>query len=899
MTRSLLVFLCALMLGGCIPWHRSQWLNSDAESDSGDDWRPRIASGANGTTIAVWESLNNPGGTPGTDYDILFSRWAPDSTFWGNPAGINSDTATDASDDQNADIATDGNGNWVVVWQAARTATGSDLDIYCAASTNDGDTWSAPAAISSLAAIDASEDYRPRIQTNRTGAWVVTWQSANLPTGFMGADQDIFFARSVNNGGTWTAAAHLNTNASTDSGDDEKPRLAYAGGTKWVCAWVSKDSLGGTIGTDADLLYSRSVDHGVSWGAPAALNSDAATDGHDDGDVSITGDDAGSLMAVWYAPGAGFDLDINFTRSTNSGVSWTPAAALNNYAPSDSATDVLPEITTDRRGNWMTVWHSDVRVLTRENNYNIMSSLWSDRTTSWTVTSPVNVPGSYQTEAGHDITPTITTDFKGTWFCPWQSDEIDGGDAPSLDDDIAFSGAPVMYPVRRNPFSTYDEGIPGGGTGWVKTGQDDPALAQPDYDATYGAYRVRVASNSSRFRLSGWFSNRTLWLPYSSVGTNRHVRAKYFVYATGQADPAQSNQIPNFRLRVGNRYAATAVLEVTHHQNADPGNAALARELRPSTNPLNPSLYRVDMDVVDVPFLVTSTTDEGLMRGFEAISFDPQDNGYIGMTESNIGVYPAWATSPYTETVQEYNRTFDDAGQLKVFNSATDLKIATYIMPGSDGGTVTVDPSAVQPTYSESNLGVTFDSAGVATDRLGMVHRDFFPGPTQTQRARVEAGEQYAIRFHVTSTQFSNRNSNVWLKARSAKFAWSTRLELGGAFGTGGLANNTIAQQTLPGIGCMNFDKTGGEDGGWYTILMNSPMDPDIRPEFPHGTPIQTRMPNLAAQPAYEQEGESRRDIKVGATLYDTLSAGTGKNLEVGNFRIDSIEIRRYYAVPD
>ena len=50
------------------------------------------------------------------------------------------------------------------------------------------------------------------------------------------------------------------------------------GAGNWVAVWDSGDSLGGTIGTDHDILVSRSSDAGATWTAPAALNTNAATD---------------------------------------------------------------------------------------------------------------------------------------------------------------------------------------------------------------------------------------------------------------------------------------------------------------------------------------------------------------------------------------------------------------------------------------------------------------------------------------------------------------------------------------------------------------------------------------------------------------------------------------------
>ena len=72
--------------------------------------------------------------------------------------------------------------------------------------------------------------------------------------GTIGTDFDILVARSSNNGATWTSPAPLNTNAFSDSGDDFRPQVTSDGAGHSVAVWTSTDSLFGTIGTDRDIL---------------------------------------------------------------------------------------------------------------------------------------------------------------------------------------------------------------------------------------------------------------------------------------------------------------------------------------------------------------------------------------------------------------------------------------------------------------------------------------------------------------------------------------------------------------------------------------------------------------------------------------------------------------------
>lgn len=474
----------------------------------------------------------------------------------------------------------------------------------------------------------------------------------------------------------------------------------------------------------------------------------------------------------------------------------------------------------------------------------------------------------------------------------------------NIQDPIGFSYYSLGLPEPKDTTVFRDDTFDTAG-GWSQFGatRSDPTISQLDHDPVEGAYRVHTYAHPSRFRMAGWISDRLYWLPYTSIGTNNYVRTKFYMYTQGMPTLTAS-QYPNFKMRVANRYAVTAQLHIMTHDSSDPGNLANQQELRPSTDPDNPSVYRVDFDPIDVPFLQTNTTDEGILRAFESFTVEPTDNNILGMTESVMGVYPAsLLVDSASQQTKIYAATGVDAGNLKIYNSGIDFRRWNYgpVPPGSPIGTAAPREFSGNLTqYTEGSFGITVNSSSVAPDRIGFLERQFFAGnengtPGNEDRIRIAENKVYKVRWHVTSNRLTTQQSWYDLRTRAVKFGWNQTLGLGGHFGTGGIANQTLVRESTAGVGNQNPDKlTPAENGGWFTSIMHSPLNKDIRPEFPANATIEQRMPNIAAMPATGSALRSDRDVKLSLQTYDSLSLGAGKNQEAVDITIDRIEVRQY-----
>lgn len=434
--------------------------------------------------------------------------------------------------------------------------------------------------------------------------------------------------------------------------------------------------------------------------------------------------------------------------------------------------------------------------------------------------------------------------------------------------------------------------INGTGTAWTTGGATagNATYNQFSHDPVTGAYRINVTAQPNKFRIAYWNNQRPYWLPYSSVGSENYVRGKFYVYNTGSNTTGAHGtySVPNFNLKLSQRFAITASLSIQTHDSIS-NDLRYYKELAPSTNANLPSLYRMDFDPIDVPFMMTRTPVEGIQSGFEIFGLFPEDSGTIALTEEEIATYPKSELS-----VVRASQVYDTA--LLTDPRQVETNVEYQVFSDTNPGDY---PAVIQPgrgTMTNSAEGVTFSTTAYPT-YAGVAHLDrtFFAGDDRAARMRIAEGEQYTIRYHLTSTRPTSNQATIWLHARGAKFGYTNYLQIGGGqvLGLGG----EISRQATVGTGTAN------PSGGWYTILMNTPLDGDIRPDVTG--PLTTKMPNLA-DPTLPGRGANVlspfRDIRVAVGAYDTLTPHNqyaNGNTEAAHFTLDRIELNAYNRVTD
>jgi len=410
------------------------------------------------------------------------------------PDLMNSDATVDATHDTSPEIATDGDGTWIAAWQGGgdsylistdngqtwlalngiSVTTGGlfqfvlqprvimygnervgivsygrtddlDWDICYVYSADNGATWSDPIMINDYGSTDSSNDISSDVAADNNGTVVVTWHSKEDLNGRAGTDIDIFYSRSTDHGATWSASAVLNSYGTTDSAWEYDPVIATDGYGNFMVAWETAYDLNGTIGTDRDIVASASTDYGATWSDPAPLN--AALEYNADSSVQIHPYGIGKWMAVWeHGAFSPTRKEVVVARSEDNGATWTsPIVVESNAGLYYNGTDNV-HFDTDGDGTWVVVWEptSD---LSGENfvEKDIYYSISTDNGDTWTIGAPIDVNAGADT--GDDENPDVVSDGMGNWILSWESDEDLAG--AGTDNDIFFTT--FTFPVTNSP----------------------------------------------------------------------------------------------------------------------------------------------------------------------------------------------------------------------------------------------------------------------------------------------------------------------------------------------------------------------------------------------------------------------------------------------------------------
>jgi len=473
-----------------------------------------------------------------------------------------------------------------------------------------------------------------------------------------------------------------------------------------------------------------------------------------------------------------------------------------------------------------------------------------------------------------------------------------------------------------------------------ETGLGEPTTNQTDIGAI-----VRAASGRSR--IVGWINKTGLAYP----GASSYVRGKFYVY-TNNAAADVTNKYPNFRARMQHggavlgsasfQYAATGNTggtggELAYALTDDPNMEAQGAFLKPSRTPAKPSLYRVDFDPVDVPSAGAAT----IQPCWESFAFNDPAAAVIMLAQCTIGTFPSLTDAAGTPVLGPAGAGYSrlngtaaaqgftaaagnpDGSGLKFsgFNAENDFTFGYKQNLYISTGTFSVGSEAAATGLTQ-DTGIT---NGSYTNRFVVGIIDLLPA-IKSDRPRIAPGKYYRARFHASSdvattgtgvgAAGSQRQGNVRFRLQTAASVINTYLEITGTWNTNGNAaatssqevyvNTVIGGQALPGSNSANPDKDvtlmpAGQNGGWYTVLMPSPLNGDIRRDVSAaGVVDATTFGTLFTAPARGVNSDSVKDIKAGLDIYTgpinlILGGGTINNFYDNNRAKVSIQALKIY----
>jgi hypothetical protein len=297
-------------------------VNTEVQTDQS---MPAIAMNASGTSVVVWQSMDQDGDSWG----IYGQRLDASGAALGDEIQINTETA---KEQMAADVAIDAEGNFVVVWETKVPTEGSA--IY--AQRFDASGGAQGAEIEITASPEEAELSNSAVAMSADGDFVVVWQSVDTVEGDWDIRGQRFDAAGVSQGPGFVI--------DESSGEVANPDIAMDASGDFAVVWQSLDQ----DGEDWGVFARRFDSSGAAQGPEFLVNT---TTSQEQSTPSIAMDADGDFAIAWQSrPG---NLDIFAQRYASDGSAIGAETLVNTFIGGDQN---APDVAMNASGDAFIVW---------------------------------------------------------------------------------------------------------------------------------------------------------------------------------------------------------------------------------------------------------------------------------------------------------------------------------------------------------------------------------------------------------------------------------------------------------------------------------------------------------------------------------------------------------------
>lgn len=401
----------------------------------------------------------------------------------------------------------DREGSYVyVIWEDFRNG---NQDIYFNRSADNGQTWNLP----DIGPLDITDipgngvSSRPKISSSGNHVYAV-WEDYRLPAN----PSHIYMTSSSDNGLTWKADQIV----SGGIGHAQFPAITSTGNFVYV-AW--QDSITGS-GGQQDIYFNRSIDNGVSWGAPVRI--DPGSVGQYKSFYPRLACQGTYVYCMWMDMVTGTQQPW-FNYSSNNGLSWSAPQILSQNLGTWCQIPLVGGIACT--GSYVYAYWTDDRSGTSETYFNRSINNGTTWGTDILINDPsttslwpfMDIQGSYIYIGWHDDRMTGGTnevffDYSPDNGLTWQMPDIGpldvGGVGPNSFGVKISSDANWVYAAWAD--SRFGAS-PGAGDVFFSRSSDNGANWGPDFHLNMGTFPASLSFGSAPVMSAGNNHVNVVW----------------------------------------------------------------------------------------------------------------------------------------------------------------------------------------------------------------------------------------------------------------------------------------------------------------------------------------------------------------------------------------------------